>query len=463
MKEMHVRLSKRDSEACAYVFESVREAGGRAYFVGGCVRDNLLGIASKDVDIEVYGIDPSRLENVLSRRFRTEMVGKSFGVWILKGYRIDVSMPRRERKMGVGHKGFEIETDPRLSPAEACARRDFTINAILFDPLNGEIIDPYGGRMDLSRGILRHTSERFSEDSLRVLRAMQFAARFNMNVAPETIGICSKIGFENLPPERVFEEWKKLILKGREISRGLNFLKDCGWVKYFPELAACIGCLQDPEWHPEGDVFVHTGYCMDAFARERIGDEREDLIVGLAVLCHDFGKPLTTSLGADGKIHSYGHDSMGAGPARSFLWRMTREKSLIEQVVPLVERHMAVLDLWRGNAGDSAIRRLANKVGRIDRLVRVDSADRNGRPPYEAEASPQGEWLSARARELSVRDSAPKPIVMGRHLIADGLAPGEKMGKILSAAYEAQLDGKFSDISGGMDFVHKMLEIDRQI
>ncbi len=452
------RNSTDNAKNCEYIASRVASEGGRAFYVGGCVRDSLLGKTPKDIDIEIYGLSADKIEAILKRRFRIEVVGKSFGVWILKGCDIDVSMPRRERKSGEGHKAFEIEGDPNLSFADACARRDFTINAIMRDILTGEIVDPYGGRDDLEKKILRHTSDRFSEDSLRVLRAMQFSARFDFDVAPETVELCSKIAFENLPQERVFEEWKKLLLKGTKISKGLNFLRDCGWIKYFPELNACVGCAQDPEWHPEGDVFVHTGYCLDCFAKERIGDEREDLIVGLAILCHDFGKPLCTVKDADGRIRSRGHDILGVRPAERFLNRLTREKNLISAVLPLVERHMAILDLWRNQCGDSAIRRLAGKVGRIDRLVRIDVADRGGRPPIEPEPSPQGEWILARAKELQVQDSAPKPIFMGRHLIEIGLKPNAKFSEILSAVYEAQLDGEVVDIISAREWVQKFLE-----
>lgn len=450
---MNVFSDTKTRRACEYIASQAEALGGRAYCVGGCVRDALLGIAPKDVDVEIYGLEVAQIEELLSKKFKIEIVGKSFGVWILKGYALDVSMPRIERKSGAGHKGFEIEGCPHLTHAQACSRRDFTINAILYDILSGEIIDPFNGRQDLQNKILRHTSERFSEDPLRVLRAMQFSARFSFDVAPETVELCSKIEMENLPPERLWEEWKKLILKGENISKGLFFLRDCGWVKYFPELAAMDGCPQNPKWHPEGDVYVHTAHCMDAFAKERIGDEREDLIVGFAVLCHDFGKPLTTKKDADGSIHSYGHDAQGVAPARRFLERITKEKNLIEAVLPLVARHMAILDLWRNNAGDGAIRRLAAKVVRIDRLVRVDSADRKGRPPIPPEPSPQGDWILKRAEELSIKDSAPKPLLLGRDLIALGLQPSEKFGDILKEVYELQLDGEIKDTAAGIAYV----------
>lgn len=449
---MKIFADEKSKRACEFLAREARAAGGRAYCVGGCVRDALLGVEPKDVDVEIYGLDAEKIERILSKKFRFEIVGKSFGVWILKGLDIDVSMPRTERKTGIGHKAFEIVGDPFLTPKEACARRDFTINAILYDILSGDIIDEFGGMGDLKNKILRHTSERFSEDPLRVLRAMQFAARFNLDVAPETVELCSKIEMENLPEERIFEEWKKLILKGVEISRGLIFLRDCGWVKYFRELADMVDCPQDPRWHPEGDVYVHTAHCMDSFAKKRVGDDREDLIVGLAVLCHDMGKPKCTTIGDDGAIHSYGHDIIGGKVARKFLEHLTREKSIVEEVVPLVERHMAVLDLWRSNAGDGAIRRLAGKVKRIDRLVRLDDADRNGRPPIEPEDSPQGLWIMQRAEALAIKDSAPKPILLGRHLIELGLTPSVKFKDILNAAYEAQLDGAFFDVEHAVKY-----------
>ena len=448
----------KEARAARRIAADVKAAGGRAYCVGGAVRDMLLGLPPKDIDLEIYSLPPERIEEILEGRFRIEKVGKSFGVWILKGLDIDVSVPRRERKTGLSHKDFAIDADPFLSVEEACARRDFTVNAILYDIEKDEFIDPFGGMEDLKRGLLRHTSDRFAEDPLRVLRAMQFAARFNMEVCPETVGLCSRIKMEALPAERVFEEWKKLILKGKKISIGLKFLRDCGWIKYFPELAATVGCEQDPSWHPEGDVFTHTMHCMDSFAADRIGDDKEDLIVGLAVLCHDFGKPLCTRRGNDGKIHSYAHDVLGAGPARTFLERLTRERALIDAVIPLVERHMAILDMWRSNAGDAAIRRLANKVGRIDRLVRIDKADRQGRPPVEAGPSPQGEWIIAKAEALAVKDSAPKPIIMGRDLIAMGLKPSVKFSEILKAVYEAQLDGAFSDKASALSYLKNFLD-----
>lgn len=441
----------------AKVVERVTAAGGRALLVGGCVRDALLGERPKDIDVEVYGLAAKELRAALAEEFQVISVGQSFGVFKLKGVDVDVSLPRRESKSGSGHKGFVVEGDPQMPIAEAAARRDFTVNAIYWDPLSGEIIDPHGGRRDLAAGVLRHTSTAFAEDPLRVLRAMQFAARFLLRPAEETVALCRNIEPEGLPAERIFEEWAKLLLKGKKPSWGLRFLRDCGWVNYFPELAALIDCPQDPEWHPEGDVWEHTLHCLDAFAERRIGDNWEDLVVGFAVLCHDLGKAVTTKKEADGRWHSYGHEGVGVPIARRFLERMTRHKDLIEAVLPLVECHMRPLDLWRNQASDAAVRRLARHVGRIDRLVRVDDADRRGRPPLVVEESPQGKWLLARSAVLALNDAAPKPILLGRHLIALGMSPGPEFRAILDAAFEAQLDGAFADEAGAVAWAKKKL------
>ncbi len=443
--------------AASRVANIARAAGGRAVLVGGCVRDALLGRHPKDADVEVFGVSPEELERRLGACFELNRVGKAFGVLKLRGLALDVSVPRRESKAGLGHKGFLIHGDPSLSFKEAAARRDFTLNAISWDPLTRELIDPYCGRDDLAAGILRHTSERFSEDPLRVLRAMQFAGRFAFQVAPETVALCRTIEPEGLPAERLFEEWQKLVVKGLKPSVGLEFLRACGWLRYYPELEALVGCPQDPEWHPEGDVWTHTLHCMDAFAETRLGDEWEDLVVGLAVLCHDLGKPATTFTDTDGHIRSPGHEGAGEAPTLAFLSRLTQHKDLIEAVVPLVMNHMRPSELYRAKAGDSAIRRLALRVGRIDRLVRVDDADYRGRPPMARGPAPQGAWLLDRAAALAVKAEPPRPLVLGRHLIERGLLPGPSFKPLLAECYEAQLSGAFTDLEGGLAFLDALL------
>ena len=385
-------------------------------------------------------------------------MGKAFGVLKLRSLPAELSLPRTEIKTGSGHKGFSVDIDPDLPFSRSVQRRDFTINAIGLDPLTNELFDPTGGIADIEKRLLRHIGPAFSEDPLRVLRAMQFIARFNLNISPQTLSLCKSISMENLPPERLFEEWKKLLIKGNNLSAALNFLNDCNWLKYFPELLALVGCEQEPEWHPEGDAWVHTLHCMDAFARERTGNEWEDLVVGFAVLCHDLGKPMTTVIGEDGRIRSPLHEPRGEQPTRVFLSRLTNQVELHEQVVPLVRRHLTPRTFYKDQASDGAIRRLASKVKRIDRLVRVAAADIAGRPPRNDEF-PEGPWLLKRAEELKVKDSVPKPIILGRHLIQKGMKPGADFGPILKKCLEAQLDGIFDDLISGLDFLEKQLPI----
>ena len=462
LENLPERFPSADFQTVLTIAQELREKGGHALLVGGCVRDALLGLSPKDFDLEVRGLEADHLKSILTKSHKLDEIGKSFGVLKLKGLEIEVSLPRTESKVDLGHKGFEVDVDPHLPFHEAAARRDFTVNAIGLDPLTGEVHDPHHGASDLEARVLRHVGPAFVEDPLRVLRGMQFAARFNLTSDPETIQLCKTIGLEGLAEERIFEEWKKLILKGNLISMGLRFLKDTTWLRFFPELEALIDCPQDPEWHPEGDVWIHTLHCMDAFAKERIGEEEEDLVVGFAVLCHDLAKPETTVKGEDGRYRSPNHEKLGEIPTRSFLARMTNQNNLIDEIVSLVKRHLAPRIFHKDQAGDSAIRRLAKEVIRIDRLVRVAAADMAGRPPKSADF-PEGEWLIKRAAALHVKDSSPERIVLGRHLIGRGLEPGPSFSPILDQCFEAQLDGAFDDEDGGLAYLDQLLAKDNLI
>ena len=447
-------------EAVYEIARLVRNAGGRAFLVGGCVRDRLLSKTDiKDYDIEIFGLDSETAQEKLGQRFRLDLVGISFGVLKIHGHDIDVSLPRRESKHGVGHKGFLVDSDPFMSVKEAASRRDFTVNAIYYDPLANEYEDPWNGIKDLEEGVLRHVSDKFSEDPLRVMRAMQFVSRFGFEPAEETVEICRKMSMENLPPERLMEEWRKFFLKGVWMTKGMHFLRETGWVAYYPELSRLIGCAQDPEWHPEGDVWNHTCCCLDAFAaeRHRCADDHENLIVGLAVLCHDFGKPFCSRFDRVKKrIRSLGHDVEGVEPALSFLRRLTNEERILKEVPPLVKNHMLPYAMWKGKSRDSAIRRLALKVGSIDRLIRVCAADEAGRPPLPA-SSECLDWLAKESARLQIRDSIPRPVVLGRDLIALGLKPGAEFGVILKKCFEAQLDGAFADHAGGVEYLKSIV------
>lgn len=434
------------------------QQGGRACLVGGAVRDALRGESVTDIDIEVYGLEPARIESILKGFGRVDAVGKAFGVFKLHGKPIDVSLPRREQRTGPRHQDFRIEGDPFMSPEEAAQRRDFTINALSWDWCAGKLLDPCGGIEDLQQKRLRHVSPRFAEDPLRVLRGMQFVARFNLQPCAETIDLCRQLDPLHLPTERIMEEWRKLILQGQSISAGLTFLKVTNWLQYYPELSALCGCEQDPQWHPEGDVWQHTLHCMDAFARARIGDPWEDWVVGLAVLCHDMGKPLTSFCDEGGRIRSPRHDIEGVPVAERFLQRLTRQKAVFEAVLPLVREHMRPHDLYSSRAGSSAIRKLSLRVGRMERLIRVSAADFGGRPPLPADDFKAGRWLEAQVAELELQQSAPKPIVQGRDLIALGLKPGAHFKELLDDCFEAQLNGVFSDSEGGRDYLKQLVE-----
>lgn len=436
--------------------EELRTAGGHAYLVGGSVRDHFLGHTVTELDLEVFGLAPERVRAVIAARYPLDLVGRSFGIFKLRGLPIDVGLPRREAKVGLGHRGFAVNADPAMPLAEAAARRDFTINAVYLDPLTDTSEDPWGGLADLTRRRLRHTSSAFAEDPLRVLRGMQLIARYDLLADRATVGLCRHIEPEGLAPERIFAEWEKLILLGEVPSRGLEFLRECGWIRYFPELSALIGVPQDAAWHPEGDVWAHTRAAMDVFAAERTGDRQEDLIVGLAVLCHDLGKPATTRL-EQGRICSPGHAQEGVPAARSLLSRLTARRDLIDAVLPLVRDHGAPQALYEAQASDAAVRRLARRVDRIDRLVRVARADRLGRSPRGGREFPAGAWLLAQAERLAVTQNAPQPLVRGRHLIGLGLAPGAGFRPILDACYDAQIAGEVTTLAEGLAYVKEWL------
>ena len=426
------------------------------WLVGGCIRDLVLGRQPHDLDIEISGLPPGRLHTLLTEHFSVQFVGKTFGVFKLQGLPIDISIPSRLLTDNEPATGQLRQSDPDMDIDEALARRDFTVNAMAWDPDTLEFRDPFNGRADLDAHILRHISDCFTEDPLRVLRGMQLSARFGLTAAPETVALCKTVTQDGQPSERLWEEWKKLLLQGVKPSLGLQFLSDCGWLRFYPELAALQGCAQDPIWHPEGDVWIHTLHCLDWFALECTGNQQDDLITGLGILCHDFGKPATTTTDY-GRITSRGHDQEGEAPTRRFLERLTNQEDLINEVIPLVLCHLRPRALFDANASDSAVRRLAKQVKRIDRLVRVARADHAGRPPKPFDGFPAGAWLLERARRLEVEDQAPTPLVTGRHLLELGMLPGPRLGEILDDCYEAQLDGLFTTFDEGLVFARTKL------
>lgn len=423
---------------------AVRDAGGRALIVGGWVRDHLMARASKDIDLEVFGVDAAHLRRLLEPFGRIETIGESFQVYKIGD--IDVSLPRRESKAGRGHRGFDVSGDPTLSIEEAARRRDFTVNAISWDPLTETYEDPFDGRGDITRHLLRVVDPaRFADDSLRVLRAVQFAARLEFTLEEQTRELCRAIALDDLPAERVFGEIEKL-LAAPHPSIGLDLAMDLGVVaRLFPELHALAGCQQEPEWHPEGDVWVHTLQVVDR-ARAVVDDlERaKRLAVMLGAVCHDFGKPATTAV-IDGRIRSLDHEEQGVAPAATFLDRLNVHSiagyDVRQQVLGFVAHHLKP-GAWfkaRDQVGDGAFRRLARKVD-LELLARLAKSDCLGRSPGQFNCSAM-DWFLERARALGVEHRPPGPILLGRHLAPLGVPPGPRMGEILKAVYEQQLDG----------------------
>jgi tRNA nucleotidyltransferase (CCA-adding enzyme) len=356
-----------------------------------------------------------------------------------------------------------------MSIAEATRRRDFTINAILQDPLTRELIDPYEGQRDIQQRVLRAVaSDTFAEDSLRVLRAAQFAARFEFDISAETVELCRSVDLSDLPAERIWGELEKLLLQAQRPSIGFQWLHRLGAIeKLFPEIQNLIGVPQDPEWHPEGDVFVHTKLAVDR-ARELIDELAypRQVTVMLATLAHDFGKPATTEF-LEGRWRSRGHEDAGVPPAESFLTRINVHTldgyNVRGQVIALVREHLKPGEFYkkRDEVGEGAFRRLARRC-EPDLLYRVAKADSLGRNAewvprekwYGAEAQ---EWFIQRTRELEVEQRPPDPLLLGRHLLELGLQPGPQIGEITRAVYEMQLDGRVRTLDEAIVEARKLI------
>ena len=427
--------------------------------VGGWVRDQLMGTVSKDYDIEVYGLNYEQIVRAL-QDFRVNVVGKSFGV-VKVDHDIDVSVPRRENKMGIGHKGFSIESDPSMNFREAASRRDFTINAIGMRK-DGSLLDPFDGIRDIEKKHLRATSPAFKEDPLRVLRGMQFAARLGFSMDAETVAMCREIHdeFASLSPERIYEEWLKWS-RGAYPTMGLQVLEQTHWLSHFPELASLQQCEQDPEWHPEGDVWVHTGHVCDAAAQiaDRKGlSGKQRTILLFSALLHDIGKPSTTYLSGEQRWISPGHAAAGKPLTETFFKRMRAPQWLVAVIVPLVVEHMVHLSIpFEQKPAKRIVRRLANRLhpATIQQWAALCEADHSGRPPKPKE-NPVKLWETV-AIELALEDRKPKPLLQGKDLIKMGLQPGPAMGQLLRQAFEAQLDGKFDNHRNAIAWVEELL------
>lgn len=453
--------TKRVAAAC-------EAAGGVPLIVGGSVRDAVLErfnggrpIAPKDIDIEVHGVsDPEVLKRELAKLGRVDETGVSFGVLKIRigDEDFDVSLPRKDSKSGRGHRGFDVEVDPNLSTVEAFGRRDFTVNAIGYDPRTSEIVDPFGGTQDINDGILRHTTDAFADDPLRVLRGVQFASRFGFDLAPETVEECRRIkdDFSEIAKERIWGEFDKILTRGQSITKALQALEDTGWEEHFPELSALHDVPQDERFHPEGNVHIHSGFAADEAARiaERDGlDDHNRRIVVFASLVHDFGKTGDGTQihhhedGSIEKITSIGHPDLGEAPIRSFAARIGVPRAITSPTVKLVKEHMCYVGTSGQEPSSRAVRNLIERLGggddgaTIENWARVLEADAQGRGSG-AKESVGGVWVAKAQSGLGGTKPA-KSIIDGRTLIERGMKPGEQFREIIDAARQAQIDEVF--------------------
>ena len=456
------------------IAETIKASGGKVLLVGGSIRDMMMGTIPKDYDIEIYGLEPEEIKKILTPIGKVSEVGEAFGVLKVffpkEGLDIDVSLPRKDSKTGKGHKDFSVEADPNMSIIEAAKRRDFTMNSICADPLTGEIFDAFGGLEDIKNRKLKITdNELFKDDPLRVLRGMQFIGRFGLEVDKDSVPILQEMAplVKDLSKERILEEWKKLLLKSEKPSLGLAAAMNLGILREIhPELPPLRETPQEPEWHPEGDVWIHTLMVIDEAAkiarREELDDAKKFTLL-LTALCHDLGKPATTETREDGKIISHAHDKAGIEPTKKFLAQLGVDNLTRDKVVKLVGEHLTptlfyIEETVRGNhIKDGAIRRLAKRLhpATIQELVLVSESDHLGRGEFPNTEVPEqlmldpmnypaGKWLLTRARELEVEDSRPADLTQGRHWLAFGFKPGPNLGKLIRLANDLRDDKGFS-------------------
>lgn len=420
--------------------------------VGGWVRDRLLGVPAGDVDLEVHGLSVADLEAALSRLGSVAHIGRAFAVLRIKGIDVDIAWPRDAEPAPVSGEA------PALAHAfeRASRRRDLTMDSMGWDPLSGALYDPHGGRADLERGVLRATdARRFGDDPVRALRVARFTARFDMRADDELRALCAAQALdsavESVPGERIFDELRKLLLAPAPPSRAFEFMRAQGLLRFMPELAVLVGVPQDPEWHPEGDVFTHTLLVVDEAASLRRGDASRDLKLMLGALCHDLGKPETTSRDDDGRVRSRGHERLGAARARGFLERLRASGAVVAAVEALVRDHLAPTNFEKGGARDAAYRRLARRLEEcgadLELLLDVATADHLGRTTADARARrfAAGEAFRARIDAMQIRERGVAPAVLGRHVLARGIARGPEVGRILRRCLEIQDETGWSD------------------
>jgi tRNA nucleotidyltransferase (CCA-adding enzyme) len=450
---------------------------GIPYIVGGSVRDALLGRPIKDIDIEVHGIPLEELSEIVVQDMggKEEQVGKQFGVF--KVGDLDIALPRTETKTGVKHTDFDVVPDPELSLEQAARRRDFTVNALMYDYKTNNILDFFGGLDDIRTKTIRHVaSDTFVEDPLRVYRAAQFAARFGFKIHPSTIELARTMDMSDIASERVYGEFEKLLMSDTP-SMGLQALDEMNVLdRYFPEISVMKDTPQRNDFHAEGNVFEHTKLALDVAAElaGRFDDPKDKTILMLAVLCHDMGKKISTKIAADGSITQHGHEKAGIEPAKKFLESVMDEPYIIKNVLTLVETHLAPSMLYKAQPSDAAFRRLINKHGLhfLNLLASVSEADVRGRlhkNPDGTIVKPDAkevEWFTSNidrvASASGVKEGKIQPLISGDDLIGVGVEPGIGMGDILRDVQEQQEEGTLTTTEDAMAYVREKHNLQKQ-
>lgn len=435
-------MAEKEMQMARKIAEAAKAAGGCAYFVGGYVRDMLMGEVGKDIDIEVHGLTPDRLKAILDSLGQRLDIGESFGIFGLRGYEIDIAMPRKEECRGRGHRDFDVFVDPHIGTMGAARRRDFTVNAMMADVLSGEIIDHYGGRCDLENKIIRHVDEKsFAEDPLRVLRGCQFAARFEFEIAEETIALCRDMDISTLPRERIMGELEKALLKAARPSIFFEQLRRMDQLEvWFPELEALIGLPQNKKYHLEGDVWVHTMMVLDQAAKLR-EYTADPLAFMMSALCHDFGKAVATEV-VNGELHAYDHETKGLPIIENFLKRITGELALRKYVLNMAELHMKPNMMAAQGSSVKSTNRMLDQSVDPEGLLCLAIADGLGKispRPYVSHNDFFRERLSIYKEYMS------RPQVSGRDLIDSGLMPDKSFSDYLAYAHKLHLAGVEKD------------------
>ena len=430
-------------------------------YVGGVVRDEIMGLAPKDVDVEVHGIPLEKLQSLLNRHGRVRLVGRRFGVLIMDGLGVEWSVPRRDSS----GRHPVVDVQPDMGFREASRRRDLTMNAMLRDVLSGELLDPWNGRGDIDRRVLRAPDpELFVQDPLRFYRVMQFAARFEMTPDPTLQNTCREMDISGVSRERIDQEFEKMWLRSRRPSLGLRWLESTGRMdEVLPELVALNGAEQDPQWHPEGDVWEHTMQVVDAAAALRVGDSQRDLMLLWSALLHDIAKPETATV-EQGRIRTPLHDKLGAEKAGEVLGRMVRRESIRGGAVKLIAHHMKPLQFYQNQSSEKAFKRLAAKLhpeADLELLTRLARADYRGTNhagciPLKSDTEMMS-WFELMIRGSRVENAPEAPVLLGRHLL-DTVPPGPELGRLLKKAYRIQINEGLTDadelkrrVTGGID------------